>query len=681
MDATAFADNDAAVIEHNAQPVLDLLDFEGLIRQLRSAHKAELDALRAELLGHDRPSTVNGQSLAGTEDKLPAINEQSLAGTDDRLPAINGQVVAVGSEAATTEGDGGQTAPESAAREPNHATTTPGGSISSIPDETDDEEDEEGRMPCLSSFTKHKPLLRKIVDSATFESVFAVIIAINGIAICVEGQCSGLEVGNAEELNDQAGECATIFSVLFNVIDWACGLAFSVEMVALLCAKNGQHLLDPWGILDLAIVISWYVAMLGPEIINLDLGVLRVFRLARLLRLFRLLKNVSFMDALFLMTTAIMGSLQTLAWATILMVMAQAVTAMVLQQVLEQYYLSDETIPLEDRKEVYIYFGTVSRSIFSMFELTFANWPPISRLLTEKVSEWFMIFAIMHKMVMGFAVVGVINGVFMQETFKAASADDRIMVRAKEQQMALHTKKMRNFFQMADTDRSGRLDYENFLKIVSDPQVRLWLASMELNVTDADNLFTMLDDGDGFLTADELVHGCARLKGTARAIDVASQLYLQRRLEDICLIILDCLDTQAAEDLGFSRAQTSEHAKAFQRTHTKASHLFDLTRSGTTALRSTRSKPALSANQPDTSMRLASPTSAWEEPGRKDLAPELGPSPLATSAKSIRTASGSTPNVKGHQISFVSGGIVANDDHDEGDEWSTSPREKKQVIV
>jgi len=68
------------------------------------------------------------------------------------------------------------------------------------------------------------------------------------------------------------------------------------------------------------------------------------------------------------------------------------------------------------------------------------------------VSEWYFVFSIAHKVTIGFAVIGVINGVFMQarrrilgrplllpvaaespcgsqETFKVAGSDDKIMMR------------------------------------------------------------------------------------------------------------------------------------------------------------------------------------------------------------------------------------------------------------
>eukprot|EP00971_Amphidinium_carterae_P268231 5321668-Amphidinium_carterae.1 len=62
-----------------------------------------------------------------------------------------------------------------------------------------------------------------------------------------------------------------------------------------------------------------------------------------------------------------------------------------------------------------------------MFELTLANWPPACRVATsggnevmaDAVGEWWIFFAILHKLSFGFALVGIINGAVMQETFKA----------------------------------------------------------------------------------------------------------------------------------------------------------------------------------------------------------------------------------------------------------------------
>ena len=48
--------------------------------------------------------------------------------------------------------------------------------------------------------------------------------------------------------------------------------------------------------------------------------------------------------------------------------------------------------------------------------------------MMQDVSELYVIFALVHKLVIGFAVVMVITGVFVQETMTVAQTDNTIMI-------------------------------------------------------------------------------------------------------------------------------------------------------------------------------------------------------------------------------------------------------------
>jgi len=222
------------------------------------------------------------------------------------------------------------------------------------------------------------------------------------------------------------------------------------------------------------------------------------------------------------MTTALKGSALILTWACVLLLVLQVLIALLLNQVLYDAYLDETSFSIEERLEVFEYFGTFTRSMLSMFEITLGNWPPVCRLLSEKVSEWFMLLCILHKLVIGFAVVGVINGVFIQETFKVASSDNQIMMRQKERSSNLHEMKMRQLFLEADNDGDGFVSADEWRELVSHPAVQLWLGSMDLDAADADGLYELIHDldQDGDLTMDELIRGVARLKGTARSYDL-----------------------------------------------------------------------------------------------------------------------------------------------------------------
>merc|ERR1712232_520971 len=133
-----------------------------------------------------------------------------------------------------------------------------------------------------------------------------------------------------------------------------------------------------------------------------------------------------------------------------------------------------------------------------------------------------MVFCIILKLIVGFAVVGVINAVFMQETFKVANTDDHIMVRMKQRAANQHRKKITHLFAWADKDKSGSLGRTEFKEVLQDPHIKTWLASMDFVASDTDLLFDMIADGDDSVTAEELINGIGHLKGASRAIDMRS---------------------------------------------------------------------------------------------------------------------------------------------------------------
>merc|ERR1719382_1099043 len=115
------------------------------------------------------------------------------------------------------------------------------------------------------------------------------------------------------------------------------------------------------------------------------------------------------------MSTALKNSISILTWSCILLVVVHLMMALLMNQVLREWYFDAQRADQTEQAEVYYYFGSFSRSLLSMFEITLANWPTACRVLMDNVHEAFMIYALIHKMLLGFAVVGVINAVFIQE--------------------------------------------------------------------------------------------------------------------------------------------------------------------------------------------------------------------------------------------------------------------------
>ena len=121
---------------------------------------------------------------------------------------------------------------------------------------------------------------------------------------------------------------------------------------------------------------------------------------------------------------------------------------------------------------------------------------------------------------MSLSIMKVISGVFMHETFKVCGENDDLMIIQKKRTTAEYTKKMTKLFKRAAGDGGASITREQFEKLMQDQWIRTWLSAMEINVNNVERLWILLDDGDGRLTAEELVKGLARLKGGAKSIHV-----------------------------------------------------------------------------------------------------------------------------------------------------------------
>jgi len=389
-----------------------------------------------------------------------------------------------------------------------------------------------GRASDRLSQALHRPIWHpgQFAGTTQFDVFFCVVILLNTIVMGFELQYDGLQRGfdlNYPHFDAPASELWPQAEVVFMVLDWVFGIVYVIEIVVRIAGSKWAFCCDPSNVFDASLVLLWLCELTLSHYLYVDAGLIRTLRLARVLRLLRLIRTIHGFDALYIMTTAMSGSLMVLFWSFVLLLVVQTTMALSLTQILAGFFKNSD-IPDAKRLEVFQYFGTASRSMFTMFELTLANWTIVGRSLTENVSEYFAIFNVAYKLVVGFAAVGIINAVFIQETFKVAASDDTVMMRQKERDRRLHTKKMQTLFEAADESGDGVIDMEEFRRIFELPEIRTWLSAQDLQVTDPDILFKLLDDGDKQLTAEELVRGVDRLKGNAKSIDLEAFIMEQR---------------------------------------------------------------------------------------------------------------------------------------------------------
>jgi len=253
-----------------------------------------------------------------------------------------------------------------------------------------------------------------------------------------------------------------------------------------------------------------------------NLGVVRFLRmgkLARSLRLFRVLKSF---QQLRLLTTAIAGSLPAFLWSMAILCVLNVIAGMILTQILHEYVM-DEGNDHATREWINKNYGSGLKASWTMFQTTHSGcWPNYSDPLIDKVHPVFALFWFVYVGTVIFAIIKIITAVFISETMKAAQSDAVTAVNERMKESANYIEKLQDVFQTADVSNDGVLTKDEFKDMLAVPMIKHYLAHLDIQVHDAEDLFDLLDDGDGQVTLSEFVSGVTRMKGQARSADMVS---------------------------------------------------------------------------------------------------------------------------------------------------------------
>jgi len=218
------------------------------------------------------------------------------------------------------------------------------------------------------------------VTSTRFEAAGALLVIVLAVCMAMESQYSGLDLGFQLGYGSYFRPAARVWPWAVDVLDvmsFVLGVAFCFEL-ALKLLGLGLHgtFKEVWSIFDAVITVLWIA-----EVVHLDRQVhsdahlIRVIRIFRLVRFIRLVKTTRMLDSLYLICTALRGSVSALGWASVILFLAQVLVAFLITETLSLCYFNDDRNDEQQRREVFEYFGTFTRAVLSTFEMTLANWP------------------------------------------------------------------------------------------------------------------------------------------------------------------------------------------------------------------------------------------------------------------------------------------------------------------
>lgn len=369
----------------------------------------------------------------------------------------------------------------------------------------------------MDSFRRHP--LKAIVETDIFDYLMGLVLCLNAASI-------GWEVDyKASHINEDTPVYFKVVEVSFCVIfSLEAGMRMWAYKLAFFYRKDWQ-----WNVFDLIIVglqiveIITNASVTDSEEGTFDgLSFLKILKFGRVVRLVRMVRLIPSLKSMVYLIAASLGSF---FWTIMLLMLLIYGVAIYFTDVVTDYQKAKKK---EAKQDVIDSWGALSSSIISLYEaiLGGVDWHDLFDPLNKEVAS--PLAVILFLLYIAFATLVMLNlvtGVFVEGA-------QRIIRQDKDAELVKNVKKL---FAKADKNDDAEITWAEFQTRMDTDDARLdeYFKAVDLNKAEARNLFKLLDhDNSGSLSADEFVHGCLRLKGPAKSVDLATLLFNSTKTEN-----------------------------------------------------------------------------------------------------------------------------------------------------
>jgi len=349
-----------------------------------------------------------------------------------------------------------------------------------------------------------------IVGNKVFESFACLLIISDAIIMGVEVELSTHEENDLD---------------VFLYIRAAYAAMFTVELLLRLCQKRCAYFTEDggWNNFDAAVTTVGLVEVILEETTRSSLfaSQVRTVRIVRIVRIFRMFRILRFFRSLRVLMYSIVCTMQSLAWTMFLLLVIMYLFAIV---------FTSAATSNREIEDLQFWFGDVVTSILTLFKSATGgvSWQEVVVPLESAMWLWVALFIVYIAFVQ-LTVMNVVTSVFCQNAIEGAQIDKDLMVATVQSSKEESVKQLREIFENMVLDKDGLLTLVDLERAIEDDQVQAFFTTLDLTVSEAWDLFKLLDaDESGGVSIEEFVNGCLRLKGTARAMDIAMMIYENR---------------------------------------------------------------------------------------------------------------------------------------------------------
>jgi len=288
-----------------------------------------------------------------------------------------------------------------------------------------------------------------------------------------------------------------------------------------------------WNLFDSVVVFmmlaeeALQVAMEHSASFLSKLSMVRILRVVRIVRVIRVIRVLKFFRELRMMIHQILGSLKSLLWAMLVLVMMFYVFGIALTQGAIDHFENIGTWSGAEARLLRVFFGSLDRSVLSLFEAMAGgiSWGELLDALQPLHFSYSALFLVFISFSI-FAVVNIVTGVFVDSALQTAQQDRESIIQEEMQSKESYMKSMQHVFEEMDANGNGFISLSEFEAAIEDERMVAYFNALGLDITDVQTLFCLLDrDQEGSIDIEEFLLGCMRLKGEARSLDLAKLLY------------------------------------------------------------------------------------------------------------------------------------------------------------